>query len=61
MSDESELISKLDYLEAQRRFYEKFKDTDPDLTTIVLYDLDKEIKREKRKLKTKNERRSSHI
>jgi hypothetical protein len=48
---ESKRISKLEYLEAQRRFYAKGYDGDPDLKTIILYELDKEIEEEKRKLK----------
>lgn len=49
---ESKHPTKLQYLEAQRRWWEK-NETDPDYKIILLYELDREIKREKEKAKPK--------
>lgn len=47
---ESKRITKLKYLEAQRRHYAK-TEIDPDLKTMLLYDIDEEIEEEKKKAK----------
>lgn len=47
---ETEKPSKLEYLQAERRYFEK-EEMDPDLKTMFLYELDQEIKEERRKVK----------
>ncbi len=47
---ESETITRLEYLEAQRRYFAK-GDIDPDQKIMVLYELDQEIAEEKLKAK----------